>query len=415
MRTTLPATVSYSTGVDGKPSGTVTMGNPNATGAAGSKAPVTVTNVAAGAVNSTSTDAVNGSQLFSLSTSASTGVATLSTSTSTAVSSLNTSTAGLATALGGGASIGKDGAVTAPAYSVGGTTYNNVGSAINALNEYSHSEPLSISDAKGNLLGSAAYAAIPGNESTVNGTDGSTAVGTAAQVNGNGGSAYGNQSSAGAGATAIGDNASASSTGSVAVGQGASITPSKGADNIGAVAIGYGAKANSDPGTAVGAESNAAGANSAAYGAGAVANGNNSVALGSGSVANRANSVSVGNAHTGLDRQITNVAPGTAPTDAVNLSQLNQSVGNAITQTNKFAASGIAAALAMPGSPTLCPGMGYVGLQTGEYDGQTAVGARFTYQMSKHWNANIGVSGGTGTYGHVAVTAGVGYAFGINK
>jgi YadA-like C-terminal region./Haemagglutinin. len=136
--------------------------------------------------------------------------------------------------------------------------------------------------------------------------------------------------------------------------------------------------------------------------------------LGSGSVANEANSVSVGNSATGMTRQITNVAPGTAPTDAVNVSQLHQSIGNAVSLSNKFAASGIAAALAMPGSPILCPGMGYVGVQTGEYDGQTAVGARFTYQVSQHWNANVGVSGGTGAFGHVAVTAGVGYAFGIN-
>ncbi|MDD2750569.1 hypothetical protein [Acidithiobacillus sp.] len=213
---------------------------------------------------------------------------------------------------------------------------------------------------------------------------------------------------------AIGRNASAGSAtttanGAIAIGDNAV------AGTAGSVAIGEGAQATGDPTTAVGNNAIASGTNATALGANTTATGTNSVALGQGSAANRADSVSVGNAHTGLTRQITNVAPGTAPTDAVNLSQLNQSVGNAITQTNKFAASGIAAALAMPGSPTLCPGMGYVGLQTGEYDGQTAVGARFTYQMSKHWNANIGVSGGTGAYGHVAVTAGVGYAFGIGK
>ena len=46
------------------------------------------------------------------------------------------------------------------------------------------------------------------------------------------------------------------------------------------------------------------------------------VALGAGSVADRANAVSVGNAK--LNRQITNVAAGTADTDAVNVSQLKK-------------------------------------------------------------------------------------------
>lgn len=54
------------------------------------------------------------------------------------------------------------------------------------------------------------------------------------------------------------------------------------------------------------------------------ANGENAVAIGSGSVANAANTVSVGNA--GAERRITNVAAGTAVTDAVNVGQLNAAI-----------------------------------------------------------------------------------------
>ncbi|MGC5887425.1 YadA family autotransporter adhesin, partial [Ralstonia pseudosolanacearum] len=64
----------------------------------------------------------------------------------------------------------------------------------------------------------------------------------------------------------------------------------------------------------------AAGMNSMAMGGNARAVAGNAVALGAGSVADRANTVSVGSA--GKERQITNVAAGTADTDAVNVAQL---------------------------------------------------------------------------------------------
>lgn len=50
----------------------------------------------------------------------------------------------------------------------------------------------------------------------------------------------------------------------------------------------------------------------------------NSVALGTGSLADRANSVSVG--ATGAERQITNVAAGSAPTDAANVGQVAEAI-----------------------------------------------------------------------------------------
>jgi autotransporter adhesin len=64
----------------------------------------------------------------------------------------------------------------------------------------------------------------------------------------------------------------------------------------------------------------ASGNNSTALGNAAAASADNSVALGANSVADRSNSVSVGSA--GKERQVTNVAAGTANTDAVNVGQL---------------------------------------------------------------------------------------------
>ncbi|MDJ5244776.1 YadA-like family protein [Salmonella enterica] len=68
-----------------------------------------ITYVAKGDINSTSTDAVTGAQIYSLSQS-------------------------VADRLGGGASVNSDGTVNAPLYEVGTGTYNNVGSALSALN-----------------------------------------------------------------------------------------------------------------------------------------------------------------------------------------------------------------------------------------------------------------------------------------
>ncbi|GAB2791111.1 hypothetical protein GCM10027021_12170 [Dyella kyungheensis] len=72
--------------------------------------------------------------------------------------------------------------------------------------------------------------------------------------------------------------------------------------------------------TAGGTSAVASGNNSTALGNAATASGDNSVALGANSVADRSNSVSVGSA--GHERQVTNVAAGTANTDAVNVGQL---------------------------------------------------------------------------------------------
>ncbi|MEB7892050.1 hypothetical protein NGK36_22655, partial [Hafnia alvei] len=79
-----------------------------------------LTNLAAGTLSGTSTDAVNGSQLFATNTNVGTNTTNLA--------NLGTSTA---SALGGGAAYNSTtGALTAPSYTVQGSSYSNVGIAL---------------------------------------------------------------------------------------------------------------------------------------------------------------------------------------------------------------------------------------------------------------------------------------------
>jgi hypothetical protein len=84
-------------------------------GAAGAERQIQ--NVAAGVLSATSTDAVNGSQLYSV------------------ASDVNKTGQSVASALGGGSSYVPGAGVSAPSYSVGGKTYNDVGSALSATNK----------------------------------------------------------------------------------------------------------------------------------------------------------------------------------------------------------------------------------------------------------------------------------------
>src|SRR6185437_2759586 len=109
-------------------------------------------------------------------------------------------------------------------------------------------------------------------------------------------------------------------------------------------ALGYKSTATGGSSVAVGTFNHALGVASVAVGAGATASGDysmaigagandggfvNAVALGTGAVVDRDNSVSVG--ASGAERQITNVAAGTADTDAVNVGQLDSAVADATT------------------------------------------------------------------------------------
>ncbi|WP_425511571.1 YadA family autotransporter adhesin [Xanthomonas citri] len=136
------------------------------------------------------------------------------------------------------------------------------------------------------------------------GAGGGSVSGQGANADGAGAAAYGDNSNAsGADATAIGENTIASGDQSTASGSGAQATGDK------ASAYGESSVASGDSSSAIGAGAIASGANATAIGAGSNASADNSVALGAGSVADRENTVSVGSASGA--RQITNVAAGT--------------------------------------------------------------------------------------------------------
>lgn len=55
-------------------------------------------------------------------------------------------------------------------------------------------------------------------------------------------------------------------------------------------------------------------------------------------------------------RTISNVAPGVAGTDAVNLNQLQRAGQQILGQANEYADRGVADAMALPAIPMLAPG-----------------------------------------------------------
>ncbi|EOD2617262.1 YadA-like family protein [Escherichia coli] len=190
-----------------------------------------ITNVADGAISSTSSDAINGSQLY-------------------------TTNKYIADALGGDAEVNADGTITAPSYTIANAEYNNVGDALDALDgnallwdedagayNASHDGKASIitNVADGNI-GEGSTDAINGsqlfntnmliqqNSEIINQLAGNTSE-TYIEDNGAGinyvrtndnGLAFNDASASGIGATAVGYNAVASGESSVAIGQGSS-------------------------------------------------------------------------------------------------------------------------------------------------------------------------------------------------
>ncbi|MBR8238309.1 MULTISPECIES: YadA-like family protein [unclassified Burkholderia] len=289
----------------------------------------TLKNVAAGAVNATSMEAMNGSQLYGTSQS-------------------------VASALGGGSTVDAAGKVTAPAIRVGSKTYGNVSDAIAAAaasggggGKGSSFVTIDGMGSDGSRFNTASIATGDPESTTAAaiGVDAHAAGANAIALGLNTGAlsnesvAIGNMAQTGsdqaysvaigswvttngAGALAIGSNAKANGENAVALG-------SNGIKAIGAssIAIGNAAEAavGATNGIAMGTSASVApnltnamalGANTSVEGAA-----NGAVALGAGAKATRANTVSVGNA--GSERQIVNVAAGTQGTDAVNVTQLS--------------------------------------------------------------------------------------------
>ncbi|EIQ2312918.1 YadA-like family protein [Escherichia coli] len=191
-----------------------------------------ITNVAAGTISDTSTDAVNGAQLHGVSSS-------------------------VAEALGGGAAVNSDGSISAPTYTIADTDYTNVGDAMNAIDSPLDNALLwdaaagengafnASHDGKASVITNVANGQI--NETSTDAVNGSQLNATNMLIqniagdtsesyiteNGEGinyvrtndsGLVFEDASATGVGATAVGYNSVASGDSSVAIGQNSSST-----------------------------------------------------------------------------------------------------------------------------------------------------------------------------------------------
>ncbi|EIV9355120.1 YadA-like family protein [Escherichia coli] len=191
-----------------------------------------ITNVAAGTISDTSTDAVNGAQLHGVSSS-------------------------VAEALGGGAAVNSDGSISAPTYTIADTDYTNVGDAMNAIDSTLNNALLwdaaagengafnASHDGKASVITNVANGQI--NETSTDAVNGSQLNATNMLIqniagdtsesyiteNGEGinyvrtndsGLVFEDASATGVGATAVGYNSVASGDSSVAIGQNSSST-----------------------------------------------------------------------------------------------------------------------------------------------------------------------------------------------
>ncbi|VWB96439.1 YadA-like family protein [Burkholderia metallica] len=370
----------------------------------------TITNVAAGAVNSTSTDAINGSQLHGTAQS-------------------------VADTIGGGTTVGADGTLGNTAIEVNGQKYSTVAEAVQAAAAYGATDSLAVRydlnrDGTPNFgsvtLGGSGAAPVR-LTNVADGTSQYDAVnyGQLSALNdkignlddrvgglelrpgtpgdGNGGGTGTNPYFGATDLTAGGSSAAnpGTGTGNVAAGSGASI--GTGVNN--GTVIGSGSTVGSSGGTAIGAGSAAKGENATAIGQGSNATGSGSVAIGSGSVANEANTVSFGNGTDTGNRRIVNIADGVGANDAATKGQLDRAVGGLGSQINdvsKNAYSGIAAATALTMIPGVDPGKTLsFGVGGATYKGYQAVAfggeARITQNLKM--KAGVGLSSGGNTVG----------------
>ncbi|MCA8274961.1 YadA-like family protein [Burkholderia sp. AU30280] len=371
----------------------------------------TITNVAAGAVNATSTDAINGSQLHGTAQS-------------------------VADTIGGGTTVGADGTLANTAIEVNGQKYSTVAEAVQAAAAYGATDSLAVRyDLNGDGTPNFGSVTLGGTGAApvrlTNVADGASQydavnfgqlselsdrfsglddrVGALEQnpPGSGGGSGGGSGDSPYFGATdqTTGGSLAANAgtgTGNVAAGSGAS-TIGTGVNN--GTAIGSGSTVAAAGGTAIGAGSAAKGENATAIGQGSNATGSGSVAIGSGSVANEANTVSFGDGTDTGNRRIVNIADGVGANDAATKGQLDRAVGGLAGQINdvsKNAYSGIAAATALTMIPGVDPGKTLsFGVGGATYKGYQAVAfggeARITQNLKM--KAGVGLSSGGNTVG----------------
>ncbi|WP_230469058.1 MULTISPECIES: YadA-like family protein [Burkholderia] len=390
----------------------------------------TITNVAEGDLSATSTDAVNGSQLFATNTRVGSLEDTLGKSglfdptTGDSLAVVYDSAAKDHVTLGG-AGASNPVVLANVAQGVAGTDAVNVDQLSTAIRDVTAgANPLGVSYdtiAKNQVtLGGVGAAAPVVLTNVAAGTSTYDAVNygqlsdlsdkfddlgnrVGALETGNGGGGGGgsgdNPYFAGTGDASSAAANAGNGTGNTAAGSGATI--GTGANN--ATVIGSGANATKDDGVAIGSGSKSGAEGAVAIGQGASATGSNSVALGAGSVASDDNTVSIGSL--GNERTLSNVKDGFNASDAATKGQLDRAVGGLQGQINdvsKNAYSGIAAATALTMIPGVDPGKTLsFGVGGATYKGYQAVAfggeARITQNLKM--KAGVGLSSGGNTVG----------------
>ena len=325
----------------------------NLAGTAGNRV---VTGVASGAVNGTSTDAVNGSQLY-------------------------THAASTAVALGGGSTVNADGTITAPSYNVGGTVVNSVGGAISNLDgrvTQNTNDIANLQTTVGSISGTVAnavqYDSSAHNSVTLGGSSGALPV---KLTNLQAGTLSASSTDAVTGAQLWTTNQQVSSL-------------TQAVQNVQTTGtIGIATNTGGVPAAATGTSS-------AAIGGGATASGANSVAIGQGSLADQRNTVSVGSA--GNERRIVNVADGVGPTDAVNMRQFESGMSDIA----RNAYSGTASAIALTMIPDVDANKNIaIGVGTSGYKGYQAVAVGVSARVTQSLKVKLGagISSATTTVG----------------
>ncbi|EGB77328.1 Hep/Hag repeat protein, partial [Escherichia coli MS 57-2] len=295
-----------------------------------------ITNVANGAVSATSSDAINGSQLYSTNKY-------------------------IADALGGDAEVNADGTITAPTYTIANTDYNNVGEALDALdnNALLWDEDAGAYNAShdGNASKITNVAAGDLSTTSTDAVNGSQLNATNILVTQN--SQMINQLAGNTSETYIEDNGAGINY--VRTNDTGLTFTDASAAGIGSTAVGYNTVAKGDSSVAMGYNSFAKGDSSVAIGQGSYSGVDTGIALGSSSVSSRVivkgsrnTSVSEEGVVIGYDttdgellgalsigddgkyRQIINVADGSEAHDAVTVRQLQNAIGAVATTPTKY-------------------------------------------------------------------------------
>ncbi|MBY7496032.1 YadA-like family protein [Escherichia coli] len=299
-----------------------------------------ITHVANGAISATSSDAINGSQLY-------------------------TTNKYITDALGGDAEVNADGTITAPTYTIANTDYNNVGEALDALDENAL-----LWDATANNGEGAYNASHDGKASIItNVADGNIGEGSTDAINGSQlfntnmliqqNSEVINQLAGNTSETYIEENGAGINY--VRTNDTGLTFTDASAQGVGATAVGYNSVAKGDSSVAMGYNSFAEGDSSVAMGQGSYSDVDTGITLGSSSVSSRVivkgsrdTSVSEEGVVIGYDttdgellgalsigddgkyRQIINVADGSEAHDAVTVRQLQNAIGAVATTPTKY-------------------------------------------------------------------------------